>query len=332
MTLPEPARYFPLSSGRYEVAAGLRPLGTEFGNGAADDRIFQLDSNYPHYREAKLRARAERLETYYPKPSRLEEPLRRAVTKHIAETLAREYPDAFSCSSHAQGLTLSSRLTSETFMLNEDFELLRAESSVEPPYRDALDAFATLLQEDIAIWRRDPETNEEWLAAIHLCFPNHWAAEDKIGRSFNDVHKPVAGFERLARAAPSIVEGMVFKGPFVRFAWGIGTDRELNHHPRRQFGIRNAEFGMNSGAVHGRRFNPAQPELCLRIERQTLTGFPFAGGSLFTIRTYFLDCATELSPAERAALISAIQSMTPESLAYKGLAESRDAVLKWLET
>ncbi|HYF49881.1 MAG TPA: DUF3445 domain-containing protein [Planctomycetota bacterium] len=316
MDLPPPARFFPLATGRYEIAAGLRPLGTDFGNGAADEKTFLIDREYPHYREAKLRARTERLEKYYPEHSRLEDPLRRAATKFIAETLARDYPELFSIVSQPQGMTLTSLLTEEEFMLNEDRELLQGSTSVEPPYRDALDAFATLLQEDIAIWRRDPETNEEWLAALHLCFPNHWAAEDKVGKPFNDVHAPVAGFQRLARAAPSIVEGMVFKGPFVRFAWGLATDRELNHHPANEF--------------KGRLFDPQKPELFLRIERQTITSFPFAGGALFTIRTYFLDCAKDLSAQERAALVSAIGSMTPESLAYKGLAATKEAILKWL--
>jgi hypothetical protein len=192
--LPPPARFFPLANGRYEVAAGLRPLGAEFGNGAADAKTFLLDRTYSQYRESKLRARAERLEKYYPEPSRLPQPLCGAAVKFIAESLARDYPAHFKLVVQPQGMTLTSLLTDEEFMLNEDRELLRARSAVEPPYRDALDAFATLLQEDIAVWRRDPETDEEWLAAIHLCFPNHWSAEDKIGQPFNVVHAPVAGF------------------------------------------------------------------------------------------------------------------------------------------
>jgi hypothetical protein len=109
---------------------------------------------------------------------------------------------------------------------------------------------------------------------------------------------------------------MVFKGPFVRFAWGVATDAELNHHPRNEF--------------KGREFDPQNPELYLRIERQTITSFPFAGGALFTIRTYLLNCATEISPTERTALVSAIESMTPESLAYKGLERTREEIVRWL--
>src|SRR5690606_12959336 len=144
-----------------------------------------------------------------------------------------------------------------------------------PPYRDLFDALASQVQEDLSVWKRDTTTTmpdpqagtgefpREWMAAIHLCYANHWGAEEKIGRTFNHVHKPVAGFQKLAQAAPGLVEMMVSKGPFVRFAWGVATDRELNHHPKNEF--------------QGRQFDPAKPELQLRIERQTLTSFPEVG-------------------------------------------------------
>jgi len=315
MHLPLPARFFPLAHGVYDVAAGLRPLGTDFGNGSADARVFLLDQHQPHYRAAKLRARAERLETYYPQPDRLDADLRAAQGRFVAETLAREYPAWFILKSNAGGFELQSLLTRERFTFSAVGELLEQETEVKPAYRDGFDALASLLQEDLAVWKRD--AGGGWLAAVHLCFPNHWAAEDKIGRPFNAVHAPVAGFERLAKAAPSLVDGIITKGPFVRFAWGVATDTELNHHPR--------------AAFQGRQFDPAKPELYLRIERQTLHGFAREQGSLFTIRTFFLNCATEITPSERAALCSAIRSMSPQSLLYKGLSQTRDAIIRWLE-
>jgi len=317
MTLPSPARFFPLAHGTYDVAAGLRSLGSDFGNGAADTRVFLFDANYPRYREAKLRARAERLETYFPQPVRLDPELRGAAVRFIAETLARESPEFFALKTDASGFELQSTLTQERFEFSVGGELREQETSVSPKYRDGLDALATVLQEDVALWQRAAD-GSEWLAAVHLCFPNHWAAEDKVGRAFNVVHAPVAGFGRLAKAAPSLIDGIITKGPFVRFAWGVATDAELNHHPR--------------AAFQGRQFDPQTPELYLRIERQTLRGFPKQNGSIFTIRTYFLNCATELSAIERVALGSAIRSMTPEALLYKGLAQSRDAVLDWLKS
>jgi hypothetical protein len=57
MPLRDPVRYFPIDKGVYEVAPGLRPLGANFGNGMADGWIFQLDSEWPRYRENILECR-----------------------------------------------------------------------------------------------------------------------------------------------------------------------------------------------------------------------------------------------------------------------------------
>jgi hypothetical protein len=178
-----------------------------------------------------------------------------------------------------------------------------------------LDAIAMKLQEDLAVIQRDG--GRHWLAAIHLCFPNHWAAEDKIGKTFAEIHAPVAGIEPINRQADKMVDAMINATEgYVRFAWGIATDNKLNHHP---------------GNPRGRRFDRNNPRAFLRIERQTIWGFPDVEASLFTIRTYFEDLA-KTDPDKRAKVISAIESMSLASLAYKGLAESRDDLLAWLRS
>ena len=57
--------YFPLSSGRYEVKAGLFKFPHPLGNPGVDEQVFQLDKLFHLYREEKRRAREERLEKYY---------------------------------------------------------------------------------------------------------------------------------------------------------------------------------------------------------------------------------------------------------------------------
>jgi dimethylamine monooxygenase subunit A len=178
-----------------------------------------------------------------------------------------------------------------------------------------LDTLACQVQEDLAVIQRDGDRH--WLAAIHLCFPNHWAAEDKIGRTFAEIHAPVAGIGPINRQADRLVATMIqATNGFVRFAWGVGTEDELNHHPANKL---------------GRHFDRAKPRALLRIERQTIWGFPDVDASLFTIRTYFEDLA-RLESDKRAKVISAIESMTPAALAYKGLAESRADLLAWLRS
>lgn len=314
----KPARYYPLAHGKYEVSAGLKALGTPMGNGEADKKVFQIDECFPHYRAVKLAARDERLTKYYPENSDLSDAAASKVARFMVQKLTEEYPEIFTLAHEHGAYGWDCAHTKERFFFTEDFRLLRAETSVKTPYRDAFDAIATQIQEDFSIWRREPETKREWLGSIHLCYPNHWAAEDKIGRPFNVVHVPVAGFDRLAKAKDGLIDMIVTKGPFVRFAWGVATDTELNHHPKNEF--------------QGRAFDPRNPELHLRIERQTLSPFSEEGASLFTIRTYFLNCVTDVSTDERRALIQAIEGMTPESLVYKGLHRTKPAVIDWLKS
>lgn len=329
--LPKPARFYPLAHGKYEVAAGLRPLGTDTGNGAMDSKCFLLDSEFPKYRKAKELARAERLEKYYPPSVDFSPPAYRAVTRFLVDSLVREWPEQFYLSADGGRSILECTLTAERIVFDGEMNLVSASTAMggpTPPYRDLFDALASQIQEDLSVWMRsatetapDPMAGaenaaKEWMGAIHLCYPNHWSAEEKIGRTFNHVHIPVAGFGKLAKAAPGLVEMMTFKGPFTRFAWGVATDTELNHHPKNEF--------------QGRQFDAANPGLYLRIERQTLTSFPDVGASLFTIRTYFLDCAKDLSASERDALSRAIDSMTPESLVYKGLTKTKEPIKAWL--
>ena len=189
-----------------------------------------------------------------------------------------------------------------------------------------LDALACQIQEDLAVIQRDG--NRHWLAAIHLCFPNHWAAEDKIGKTFAEIHAPVAGIEPINRQSDKLVDVMInAAGGLVRFVWGIATDDRLNHHPEPPPGFSHEEW-------RGRQFDPLQPLAFLRIERQTIWGFPEVEASLFTIRTYFEDLAVlkRDEPAKCAKVVSAIESMTPASLEYKGLSQSRDALLAWLRS
>ncbi len=194
--------------------------------------------------------------------------------------------------------------------------------SPTPSYTSALDALACQIQEDLAVVCRRAD-GSDGLAAVHLCSPNHWAAEEKIGRHFAQVHAPVAGMGLLNQRSADLIRAMIERGPYVRFAWGLGTDTRLNHHPEPPPGIPPADW-------QGRHFDPEHPRLFVRVERQVLWGFPQQEAALFTIRTYFRDCA-RLTPQERTQLRLAISSMTPQTLAYKGLAAHHDPILEWLK-
>lgn len=323
----EPAAcYFPLAKGRYEVKPGLMRLGTDFGNGVADRQVFQIDDGFGKYRNCKLVARAERLSKYY-QTHRLTPEVMGAVAELMVDRLVQEHPQYFEVKPSGGGQVFHSHLTQETLYLDQSWQLRQVEgSSTTPAYESILDALALQMQEDWAIVCCSSETSGEtnWLGAIHLCFPNYWSAEEKIGRTFAVVHAPVAGMERINRRSEAIVHTLITQKPMVRFAWGLSTDTRLNHHPEPPVGI-----GVE--AWQGRRFDRDNARLYLRIERQVIWGLPQHKAALFTIRTYFRDCSDiKQHPTLRIQLCSAIESMTPESLIYKGLVESKSSILDWL--
>jgi hypothetical protein len=311
MTLVEPtsfalpARYFPLNRGAYEVTAGLKSLGTDFGNGPMDGRVFQIDADWPRYRSNKLDCRAERFGKYVAR-SDLDEPTAIAVVEWFAGRLTAEYPQWFA----RDGDRLTSRLTDETISLDGD------------PFA-VFDALAMQVQEDVCVMRVDG--GRDWLAAGHVCCPGHWALADKVGRPFTAIHEPVPGIEPINRSAKAFVRLMVDRGPFVRFAWGTGTDDRLNHHPE-------PPLGVPADVWRGRRFVPGDSTLFMRVERQITWGLPAVNAAVFTIRvSHWNGNEIRSDPERRRLLRDALLSMSPAALAYKGLAGSVEAVAAWLD-
>ena len=328
ITLPVPARYFPLEKGVYEVAPGLRTLGTSLGNGEKDSLVFQLDQEFPAYRDNKLKCRAERLGKYY-QTHDFSEAVNQAVICFMVERLAQEHSKFFEITLEPSGITqLLCHLTGEKLCFDKQWNptQITGPSGSPAPYVSAYDALCSQVQEDMAVLCSNSE-RAEWLAAIHLCSPSHWAAEDKIGKNFFQIHAPVAGIEKMNRSAPSLVDAMINKGPYVRFVWGFATDRQLNHHPVPPPGVPMEKW-------RGRSFNAAatQSPFTLRVERQVIYGLPAVNASIFTVRVYFIDGNDiRANPTERAQLRSSLLSMTPEHRIYKGLDKSMNEIIDWLD-
>jgi hypothetical protein len=232
----------------------------------------------------------------------------------MAVRLAAEHPGWFRWEGDAgdAGL-LHCRLTGDRLAFDKRMGLVS-----DGPYADAFDALCCQVPEDIAVVRRASDRGD-WIAALHLCAPSHWAAEAKIGRSFIDAHAPVPGFGKVAAAAAALTEACIARGPFVRFTWGISFDDRLNAHPEPPPG----------GAPP--RWDGESP-LFLRVERQVLWGLPAVDAFLFAIRVYVYDARSLRDDREqREALVAALRSMSPESQRYKSVADRFDDVLAWLE-
>ncbi|MBC7396607.1 MAG: DUF3445 domain-containing protein [Bdellovibrionales bacterium] len=318
--------YFPYLKGRYEVAPGLLSLEKDFGNGAWDQKLFQVGPDFETFRAQKLQNRRnEALSKYVCFSPSADFLAVGQIVEFMAQQLVREYPLEFKFQSGAEGFQFENTRTGEILQFhakNDSVLVLRGEVQ----YENAWHAIGTQVPEDLAIWKLNADGSEE-IEALHLNAPNHWAAEDKVGKSFAAVHQPVAHIEKIVPWAVQILEGIIEKGPYVRFAWGVGTDSRLNHHPKPSAGIPESLWA-------GRLFDEANPSLFIRVERQVLWGFPGLNRALFTIRTYFQN-VEELActhPLALRGLIDAIDSMTPQSLHYKGLSQNKDRVKHWLNS
>jgi len=209
MLLASPALYFPFKCGRYEIAPGFFPLRTDFGNGQQDRHLFQYDNLYSDYLRQKRQAHERAREQHYcqatPDPQTLTQ-----AARLISEQLYQQHPDKFSHQQQPAQLSLRCHLSGETLCFDSNYQLQSADGT-ENTYADALDALAFQIQEDIAIVEPNPQ-GEYRISVLHLSFPNHWSAEEKIGNTFQQAHRAVPGMARINAGSNRLLESAMRKG------------------------------------------------------------------------------------------------------------------------
>lgn len=319
--------YRPFLSGTYSVAAGLFKLGTQpipwREDGASEGHIFALDDDYERFIASKAASHARALHEYAGEAG-LTPDLREQVLTFMAEKLAAESAgrmtwDGRTFKNTALGWQADLELRWGGLENLQRFEAPLAHLCANLSPIHALDFLGLNAQEDFSIISRTAQS--DFLAALHVLSPQHWNPLDKLGRDFVAVHEPVAGIEPVSRTAPRLVDAVIMRGPFVRFAWGVSMGNRLDHHP-------NAP--ADEDRSEATTFEP--DGAYLRVERQTLTGFPAANGALFTIRPYIYPLREAVKTPEYArALAAALRTMTPAQVSYKGLVVLMPALLAWLD-
>ncbi|HEY2560863.1 MAG TPA: heme-dependent oxidative N-demethylase subunit alpha family protein [Caldimonas sp.] len=163
-----------------------------------------------------------------------------------------------------------------------------------------------------------------WLA---VCLPSHWAPEDKVGRSFAEVHAPVADGELLRAAGASLARLVSGDERWERFVWTVSADPRLHQHPARS----HAEWPEPRGADDVAEAAALVATASLRSERQTFVPIVGRGQAVFTILVDSVPLADAVTTADAARrLHDAIASMSPAVLAYRRLDRARDRLLRWL--
>lgn len=182
-----------------------------------------------------------------------------------------------------------------------------------------------------------------WLA---VALPSMWAPEDKVGRSFAEVHAPVADNRLIVGAAPQLVQ-LVTSGtaretpaaspsqggvgplgrpggaePWERFVWTLTAHPRLHAHPQRVDPARWAP-GLDDDQLGAQTW--------WRTERQTFIPVPGLRQAVFTILVNVTPLGRAFTtPAQAARVHDALASMSDAVLDYRSLTRVRPALLRWL--
>ncbi len=153
------------------------------------------------------------------------------------------------------------------------------------------------VQEDICILQADK--NQYRLTAASVCSPSNWALEEKIGRTVDEIHDPVPGYQDiLAQRVNRLLSGLKAEKPMLRFNWSLQPGNELL-------------WRNDLEAANG------DTNTYWRVERQTLVKLPETDAVAFGIRI-FLHPLDELGQGKSD--IEKVASRLPQSeKTYKGL-------------
>ncbi|MEZ6129813.1 MAG: DUF3445 domain-containing protein [Planctomycetaceae bacterium] len=165
------------------------------------------------------------------------------------------------------------------------------------------------IQEDIVIHCID--NCEDRVSAAHVCLPSSWDPAAVLGKSFEACHQPVPGMD-LSQSR-RMVEAIVYHGPFERFQWGVFFEDRLNYHPL---------------TAPRRKFDPRNPFVMVKVERQVLYGFPEHNAVAFVLRQHLLPEAT----LDKHSLAAAIDGMSAAQRSYKGIADCAEPLIRYLRS
>lgn len=182
-----------------------------------------------------------------------------------------------------------------------------------------IEAVGLLTQEDWCVHL--PDADGRWrLVAASVCFPTRWDLTQKIGRTVREIHAPVPGYdEQLGDAVDRFFGRLTPEAGVWRLNWNLLDDPALFQPVR----------DHRSGAV---AVDEVGQRIWLRVERQALVRLPVSGATVFSIRVHQdpLDvlCA-EVEAVERVR--GTLRALPPDAVAEKGLVDSFDAILAWLD-
>lgn len=301
--------YFPFDNDTFKMTMGVKALH--------DNSLIEVDSET--YREElalKNELLSDEYDQYFQAPPETEL-FQWEVVELLLKNMARRYPQYFELIVDGNRWMWRNRLLDD----ETRFVLGESDSLPLPP----LDWLGRQVQEDLLILSGEAADGMQ-LVAGHLCFPNAWCLDDKMGKSFLGIHHEVPLFaEYMGRSSYLLLERLKPGRPVWRVNWSIKATSRLNLVPR--------FFSEEQQACRYFTVENIGERSFLRIERQTLSRLPGTGGILFTIRTYQIPVMSVVENADNARRIaSVVRTMPEELLVYKGMAPFVDVLLEYLGT
>lgn len=287
--------YFPLQQDIFKMVMGVQALN--------DERLVDVDEacyqDEISLKRGLLSAEYQQYVQALPGTSELQWDM----LALLLPAMASAYPQHFTLSVQGRCWTWRNILLGEetSFVFGEDISL------------SPLDWLGRQVQEDLLLLSGSTERAMP-LVAGHLCFPNDWCLDDKMGKTFLGIHESVPLFaEHLGRSSRLLLERLKAGRPVWRVNWSIKATSRLNLLPRFSHEERQAHSALSLENIGERCF--------FRIERQTLSRLPTTNGILFTVHTYqtpLMEVANDVKYARRLA--SVVRTMPDELRIYKGIA------------
>ncbi len=288
--------YYTLSAHAHRLALGARPL--------ADGPLIEIDPT-SYVEEAALKHAILAGDwAYYFRALPQSTASQWEALALILQDLCRHYPDDFRLAYSGDTWEWHNGL------LGASWQFRYGDNSTLP--WAPLDWIGRQVQEDLLLL--DGSSEDCPLMAGQLCFANRWSLEEKMGRSFLEIHAPVPGFgEQIGRSSHLLLERLKTDRPVWRYNWSLVLGGELDLSTKMVAAVQArmpAVTAANCGA------------LCFfRTERQTLARLPQTGAVLFTVHTYRTPLATLACDAAWARrFLEVLDAASPALLAYKGVA------------
>lgn len=162
---------------------------------------------------------------------------------------------------------------------------------------------ALQLEEDIAILHRGK------LVSICFCFPSGFDPSEKIGKSFAEMHQPVADGEVLVKMADRISSVISRPGSiYKRYVWTLTTSPKLSRHP---------SYKLDEPEVS------TLDSLYYRRETQITVGHNNPDTSFFFVKIDIFPFLSLPQDLQQSA-VKSLKTMSNAVLEYKGLKKIKE--------